>query len=210
MRNWPEIKSIFRFLIITAIMLYIPTSWAQKPGTDSPEHIINSLHEALLKGMRGGDKLGFQGRYKLLAPVLDRTHDFDSIAHIILGKKHWTKLNREQRHIFIEHFRKLSISTYAGWFKNYKNERFEFIGKETKPRNHVLIRSQFIQNNDEPVSFDYILRRGKKGWHIINILADGVSDLALKRVEYRSILKQKGFPVLIDMLKKKIVLAEKN
>lgn len=209
MRNWPEIKSIFRLLIMTAMMLYMPTSWAQKPGTASPEHTVNSLHEALLKGMRGGDKLGFQGRYKLLAPVLDRSHDFDFIARIILGKL-WTKLNREQQHIFIGLFRKLSISTYAGWFKNYEDEHFEFIEKKTMPRNHVLVRSQFIQANGDPVSFDYILRQGEKGWHIINILADGVSDLALKRVEYRSTLKQKGFPVLIDMLKKKIVLAEKN
>ena len=57
---------------------------------------------------------------------------------------------------------------------------------------------------------DYILGQGKEGWRIINVLADGVSDLALKRVEYRSILSKKGFPVLIDMLKKKIALAEKN
>ena len=111
---------------------------------------------------------------------------------------------------FIEHFRKLSISTYAGWFKSYEGERFEFLEKKTMPRNHVLVRSQLIPANGDTVSFDYILGQGKEGWRIINVLADGVSDLALKRVEYRSILSKKGFPVLIDMLKKKIALAEKN
>ncbi|HEY6043318.1 MAG TPA: ABC transporter substrate-binding protein [Nitrosospira sp.] len=45
---------------------------------------------------------------------------------------------------------------------------------------------------------------------MINILADGVSDLALKRVEYRAILQRDGFPTLIDMLKKKIVLTEQG
>jgi len=209
MRNWPEIKSIFHLLIMTAMLLYMPVSWAQKPDTTGPMQTVNSLHETLLKGMRGGDKMGFQGRFNLLAPVIDRSHDLNFIAHIILGK-HWTKLNREQQHIYIEHFRKLSISTYAGWFKNYENERFEFIEQKTMPRNHILVRSQLIQANDDTVSFDYILRQGKKGWLIINILADGVSDLALKRVEYRSILRQKGFPVFIDMLKEKIALAEKN
>ena len=48
------------------------------------------------------------------------------------------------------------------------------------------------------------------GWRIINILADGVSDLALKRVEYRAILQRDGFPKLIDMLKKKITLTEQG
>ncbi|MFB3080889.1 MAG: HpnM family protein [Nitrosomonadaceae bacterium] len=209
MRILLEIKSIFHLLIMTAMLLYLPASWAQKPDTTSPVQTVNSLHATLLKGMREGDKIGFQGRFKLLAPVINRTHDLSFIAHTILGKL-WTKLDREQQHIFIGTFRKLSISTYAGWFKNYEGERFEFIEKKTIPRNQILVRSRLIKANGDTVSLDYILRQGKKGWHIINILADGVSDLALKRVEYRSILRQKGFPVFIDMLKEKIALAEKN
>ena len=78
------------------------------------------------------------------------------------------------------------------------------------PRDYILVRSQFTRSNGDTVSFDYLLRQNKKGWRIINILADGVSDLALKRVEYRSILKQKGFKDFIDMLKKKIELTKKN
>jgi len=78
------------------------------------------------------------------------------------------------------------------------------------PRDYVLVRSQLIRSNGDTVSFDYLLRQEKKDWKIINILADGVSDLALRRVEYRSILKQKGFKVFIDMLKKKIELARKD
>ena len=209
MRILLEIKLIFHLLIMTAMLLYLPASWAQKPDTTSPVQTVNSLHATLLKGMREGDKIGFQGRFKLLAPVINRTHDLSFIAHTILGKL-WTKLDREQQHIFIGTFRKLSISTYAGWFKNYEGERFEFIEQKTIPRNQILVRSRLIKANGDTVSLDYILRQGKEGWHIINILADGVSDLALKRVEYRSILRQKGFPVFIDMLKEKIALAEKN
>ena len=191
------------------MLLYIPVAWTQEPDTTDPTKTISSLHSSLLKGMQGGDKLGFQGRFKLLAPIIERSHDLNFIAKTILGKS-WTKLNREQQQIFINHFQKLSISTYAGWFKKYDGERFKYIEQKKMPRNYVLVRSQLIQSNGDTVSFDYLLRQDKKDWKIINILADGVSDLALKRVEYRSILKQKGFKVFIDMLKKKIVLAEKN
>ena len=211
MKNWPEIKSALHLLIVTAILLYMPVAWTKKPDTTTdPAKIVNSLHSSLLKGMQGGNKLGFQGRFKLLAPVVERSHDLDFIAKTILGKKHWAKLSHEQQQIFISHFHKLSISTYAGWFKEYDGENFKFIDQKTMPRNYVLVRSQLIQSNGDTVSFDYLLRQDKKDWKIINILADGVSDLALKRVEYRSILGQKGFKVFIDMLKKKIKLAEKN
>ena len=77
------------------------------------------------------------------------------------------------------------------------------------PRDYILVRSQLIRSNGDTLNFDYLLRQDKKDCKIINILADGVSDLALRRVEYRSILKQKGFKVFIDMLKKKIELAKK-
>jgi len=209
MKNWPEIKSALHLLIVTSMLLYIPVAWTQGLDTTDPAKTVNSLHSSLLKGMQGGDKLGFQGRFKLLAPIVERSLDLDFIAKTILGKL-WTKLNREQQQIFISHFHKLSISTYAGWFKEYNGEHFKYIDQKTMPRNYVLVRSQLIKSNGDTVSFDYLLRQDKKDWRIINILADGVSDLALKRVEYRSILGQKGFKVFIDMLKKKIELAEKN
>ena len=209
MKNWPEIKSALHLLIVTAMLLYIPVAWTQGLDTTDPVKTVNSLHSSLLKGMQGGDKLGFQGRFKLLAPIVERSLDLDFIAKTALGKL-WTKLNREQQQIFISHFHKLSISTYAGWFKEYDGEHFKYIDQKTMPRNYVLVRSQLIKSNGDTVSFDYLLRQDKKNWRIINILADGVSDLALKRVEYRSVLGKKGFKVFIDMLKKKIELAEKN
>jgi len=78
------------------------------------------------------------------------------------------------------------------------------------PRDQVMIRTRLVQKAGEPVRFDYVLREGKEGWRIVNVLADGVSDLALKRVEYRAILQRDGFPALIDMLKKKVVLTEQE
>jgi phospholipid transport system substrate-binding protein len=73
-----------------------------------------------------------------------------------------------------------------------------------------MVRSKLFLPTGEPVRFDYILRNGKDGWRIVNVLADGVSDLALKRVEYRAILQRDGFATLIDMLKKKIILTEQG
>ena len=48
----------------------------------------------------------------------------------------------------------------------------------------------------------------KKGddWRIINIIANGISDLALKRSEYTSILKREGFEVLLAKISDKIKL----
>ena len=210
MRISLETRLALHLLIVMAMLLYMPVAWTQKlDTTDHPTKTIKSLHSSLLEAMRGGDKLGFQGRYKLLTPIIESSHDLDFIAKTILGRE-WAKLSGEQKEILISHFHKLSISTYSGWFKEYNGEQFKYIEQKEMPRDYVLVRSQLIRSNGDTVSFDYLLRQEKKDWKIINILADGVSDLALRRVEYRSILKQKGFKVFIDMLKKKIELAKKD
>ncbi|WP_245727909.1 HpnM family protein [Nitrosovibrio tenuis] len=202
-------KSLLQFQIIGVMVLIAPCTWAEAPDARGPEQVVNYLHDSLIKAMREGEKLGYRGRFDLLAPVVDQTHDLDFIARTTLGAN-WAQLDAEQQRTFSDIFRKLSIGTYAGWFKGYGGERFEFLERQAMPRDQVMVRSRLVQPSGEVVRFDYILRQGKDGWRIINILADGVSDLALKRVEYRAILQRDGFPTLIDMLKKKIVLTEQG
>ena len=209
MRILPGIKSVAHFCIIAVTLLVTSMSWAQKPEPASPEQVVRRFHESLLEAMREGSRLGYRGRLELLAPAIDRSHDLDFIARTTLGS-HWTKLDPEQQRIFTDTFRQLSISSYAGWFKSHEGERFEFVEQQPMPREQVLVRSQLVQAKGEVVRFDYVLRQTKDGWRVINILADGVSDLALKRVEYRAVLERDGFPALIDMLKKKIIQSEQN
>ena len=200
------------FYTVTVLLLVVSASYvcrAQAHGTVSPEQVVNELQEALIQSMREGSALGYQGRFDLLAPVVDRSHDLDFIARTSLGTN-WSELTTEQQRTFKDIFRKLSIATYAGWFKEHNGQFFEFLEKRTMPRDQVMVRSRLVQSDAEPVRFDYILREGKEGWRIVNILADGVSDLALKRVEYRAILQRDGFSKLIDMLREKIVQAEQE
>ena len=202
--------AIYLLMLTTIIIIYTPIVSAQEFNANTaPAKTISNLHVHLIQGMKGGDKLGFQGRFKLLAPIIENTHELDFILKKILGK-FWDKLELKQQKILTEHFHNLSISTYAGWFKKYDNEYFEYIEQKKMPRGYILVRSQLVRSSGDTVSLDYLLRQDKIGWRIINVLADGVSDLALKRVEYRTVLEQKGFNAFINMLKKKIKLTQKN
>ncbi len=50
------------------------------------------------------------------------------------------------------------------------------------------------------MSFEYLLQQGSGGWRIVNIVADGVSDLALKRAEYQRVLASGTLDTLIKEL----------
>jgi phospholipid transport system substrate-binding protein len=49
-----------------------------------------------------------------------------------------------------------------------------------------------------------MLKEKGNSWRIINIIANGVSDLALKRSEYTTILQREGFDALINKINEKI------
>lgn len=201
------IKYILRLQIIGLILTAPLPSWAQVAVSGSPEQTVDLLHETLLKAMREGDKLGYQGRVELLAPIIDQTHDLNFIAQTTLGAN-WAKLNTVQQRTFTDIFRKLSIGTYASWYKSYNGERFELLATQSLSGDQIIVRSHLLPLKGDPISFDYILRPVKDGWRIVNILAEGVSDLALKRVEYRAILQRDDFSTLIDLLIKKTEMAE--
>ena len=210
MRILAGIKSASHLYIIGVFLLSgMSVSWAQKTDSASPEQVVKRLHESLTEAMREGSRLGYKGRLELLTPSVTRTHDLDFIARTTLGNL-WSKLSPDQQITFTDTFRQLSISSYADWFKSHEGEAFEFVDQQNMPREQVLVRTRIIKGKDEVARLDYVLRETKDGWRIINIMANGVSDLALKRVEYRSILERDGFPALIDMLKKKIAAAEKS
>jgi phospholipid transport system substrate-binding protein len=210
MRILAGIKSASHLCIIGVFLLGgMSVSWAQKTDSASPEQVVKRLHESLTEAMREGSRLGYKGRLELLTPSVTRTHDLDFIARTTLGNL-WSKLSPDQQITFTDTFRQLSISSYADWFKSHEGEAFEFVDQQAMPREQVLVRSRIVKGKDEVARLDYVLRETKDGWRIINIMANGVSDLALKRVEYRSILERDGFPALIDMLKKKIAAAEKS
>ena len=210
MRILPGVKSVSHLCMIGVLLLGgISASWTQKTDSSSPEQVVRRLHESLTEAMREGGRLGFKGRLELLTPSVTRTHELDFIARTTLGNL-WSKLSPDQQITFTDTFRQLSISSYADWFKSHEGEAFEFVDQENMPREQVLVRTRIVKGKDEVARLDYVLRETKDGWRIINIMANGVSDLALKRVEYRSILERDGFPALIDMLKKKIAAAEKS
>lgn len=201
---------IISYAFTTAILLLFSVGISAKDfQSASPEDVIHALQETFIHAMKKGDELGYRGRLELLTPVIDRSHDIDTIIRSALGAN-WNTLNEDQQQSITKTFRRLSIATYAERFNRYNGEQFQIIEQRSLPRDQILVRSKLIQADSNPINFDYVLRQNKEGWQIINILVDGVSDLALKRAEYNAILKRDGFPALIAMLEQKILQAEQN
>jgi phospholipid transport system substrate-binding protein len=187
-------------LIFLVMQIAIPlTSAATHPAIE----VVENLHTNLLSAMKDGDTVGYKGRYERLSPVIRSSFDLASIARVAVGR-YWESFNDEQRAKFVETFTKLSIATYARNFDAYSGERFKVISEKEQGDSQILVRTELTKSDGEKVQLDYILHRVNNQWRIINVIADGVSDLALKRADYSSFLKNKGFEALLSRLNEKI------
>jgi phospholipid transport system substrate-binding protein len=67
-----------------------------------------------------------------------------------------------------------------------------------------MVKSQIIKANGEPVKVDYIMHRNGEGWLISDIYLDGaISEVATRRSEFATILRNEGIDGLITALNRK-------
>ncbi len=161
---------------------------------------ISRLNDALLAAMKNAQTLGYSGRYQMLDSVIRETHDLARIAKFSVGKS-WGEMSKPQQETFVDKFSRYSIATYVNRFDGFGGESFKTVSEQPLPRGRVLVKALLESPEYGVVNFDYILDQDNaKQWKIINIMADGVSDLALKRAHYTDIIKKKGVDALIDEL----------
>jgi phospholipid transport system substrate-binding protein len=169
----------------------------------SAKEVVEKFQGDLIKVMQDGKTLGFAGRYDKLYDSISHSHDLGKIARIVVGKE-WEKLSEDQQQKLVSVFSKFSVASYAHNFKDYGGETFTVDSQEETNRGGVVVHAHLSIPNDKDVKFDYMLKEQGSTWRIINVVANGVSDLALKRAEYTTILQREGFDALIAKINEKI------
>jgi len=179
--------------------LSYPVHAAPAGGGDT----VQGLYDALLSTMKNGRILGQSGRFTQLAPVIRRTFDIASMVRLSVGSS-WAGLSEAQRQQVSESFGRYISAIYADRFDSYDGQKLEVTGEQPAPSG-VMVKSQIIKANGEPVKVDYMMRRNGESWLISDIYLDGaISEVATRRSEFATILKNDGIDGLIAALNRKV------
>jgi phospholipid transport system substrate-binding protein len=161
--------------------------------TDSPEAAIEQLWSALENASSASD---VEERYRRLDPAVTATHDLPYIAELTI-RREWSALDPDERQRFVTAFERLSVMTYASRFAALKPGMFKVTESRRVGDDRAQVEATLTTPKGEMIPFEYLLHDTQDGWKIINILADNVSDLALKRAEYREVLDKGSIDDLI-------------
>lgn len=190
-------------LVAVLIFLFGPAAPVHA-ASEEPRAVVQRLNDALLYAMQNASRLGFQGRYDHLAPVLDQTFAFSEMTRIATGQ-YWAQLGPERQTELAARFRQMSITNFAARFDGYSGERFEILGAEDTVRGRILVLNRIVKPSGEIVPLNYVLTEIEGGWRAIDVYLEGtVSELAIYRSEFVSVLNREGYDSLIRRIDEKI------
>lgn len=177
---------------------------------ESPRVVVEILHAGLLSSMQQADELDFDSRHQRLRSLVSSTFDVEFMGSKSVGRM-WQQLTPEEQQLWLDKFVAYVAANYAGNFDGHNGETFETLGDEVAQRDTRVVRTELKVPGSDDVIFNYRLRRTPQGWRIIDIYLKGtVSELALRRSDFTSTLKSKGFAELAATVDQKIADLKKE
>ena len=194
-----RVKAAVLCLAMFAAAALITPGWA---AVSNPGDSVRSFYNVLLGNMQQGRMLGESGRYTRLAPVVGRTFDIPSMTRLAVGPA-WETLPPTEQQRLQAAFAHYVTATYADQFDSYSGQQLQVTG-ERPSGNNTMVQTKIVKSNGETTKLDYLMRPDQGSWQISDVYLDGtISQLAVHRSEFYSILRREGVDGLVAALNRK-------
>jgi phospholipid transport system substrate-binding protein len=179
------------------------------PLAVNPQDNVRGFYDTLLTTMRNGPTLGQSGRNARLAPVVDRVFDVPSMTRLAMGPS-WATLSPARQQQLVDAFRHYVAATYADRFDSYSGQQLQVTGE--RPYNaDVIVQTKIVESDGNTTTLDYLMHQNQGSWQISDVYLDGtISQLAIQRSEFQSILRREGVDGLLMALNRKVDLLGKG
>ncbi len=188
---------------ILAVLFFLVAAVPAGAAEVEPRVLVERFQGNLLAVMKEAETLGAKGRYDRLLSSIEETFYLPLMIRIASGP-YWKGANQTQRSRLISAFRRMSVSRVATLFDAYAGETFEAIGEKSGPQNTLLVKTRIVIPDKPSVNLTYVAKTFKERWRLIDVIVgDGISELSVRRSEYRRVLQIEGVDGLIATLNKK-------
>jgi phospholipid transport system substrate-binding protein len=188
-------------MLLCAAALMAVTAPAYGAVSDPGAIQVQTLTDALLKSMRAGTTISMTERYKQLEPVIEQVFAMPLVTRLAVGPE-WANFPPDQQKALIAAYTRFTVANYAHNFHDYDGQKFEIDDKVLSRGDDEVVRTRVIPAHDVPVSLLYRLRQVEGTWKVIDVISDGVSQLALRRSDFAGAIAAGGAPALLTHLNK--------
>jgi len=203
MSEWMTLR-IWRLvaaLAMAAALIASPTLAQQ----GSAEKVVADYYGVLTEMWTEAEQLGFQGRYDMVAPAVTEAFDMETITAASIGPHRWKTLDEKQKKALVSAFTRLSAATYAARFDEYSGQKFEILDREAHGGDRVLVKTQVVPAKGKPTDINYLMHIKEVTWKVIDVHLRGrISEVATRRGEFSSVIRNGGIDGLLQAIERKI------
>lgn len=199
-----------KIAVISAVLIFAASTDTRANGT-GPGPVVERFQTALLSVMRASNALDRQQRFNRLAPTVDQTFHIPVMMRLILGNQ-WTRTTAADQKTLVRAFRRMSVVTLASLFDGYAGETFRVTGTRNGGKGITAVDTVLTKSDGSTVPISYATANFKGNWRIVDVIVDGgISEVSVRRSEYRKILSSGGARSLTNALNRKAdaLLAER-
>jgi len=143
-----------------------------------------------------------EGRFR----GLFRAHfDIPAIGRFVLAR-YWRAADATEQKDFLEVFEDVMVRRFAPQFTGYAGTRLEVTKVQPLSDSQQFMVSTRIDPPDgEPLTVDWRVRETGNGYHVLDVIGEGVSMALTLRSEYTSVIKNAGgVGGLIEQLRRQV------
>ena len=180
-RRTPMIRTLY--IILVLLILSGPLNADDK---NEAQEIVKRKLDAVFTVLQKHD-LDQQAKKKVINAIVTPMFDFNLMAKLTLGKKHWPGLPREKKEKFTELYIELLKTSYLDKLALYTDEKVIF-EPPAQVKSKVHVPTQLI-SKDRRTSILYKLYKPGDDWKVYDLEIQGVSIIRSYRSQFSETLK---------------------
>ena len=174
-------------LLLTALSVFasgvfagprVPPAWpyaaAQRPAIADAGSVVRSGIEQLLEFLNQKPRPSEMKVAAFLAEKITGSFDFDYMARSAVGPA-FGRMNTEQRIALVQRIEQDFLETLANRLASFENQRVRYFRPRHSRGNRTSVTVGIANPGSYPTRLDFRLYRGKDGWRVYDVAANGNS-----------------------------------
>jgi phospholipid transport system substrate-binding protein len=173
-------------LLVAVLSLLFICQAATADDKSEVETLLKNTLDAIIRVLQKQD-LEQQAKNKEIVDIVTPMFDFELMARLSLGKKHWARLPQDKKERFTELFIIRLKASYLNNFKLYSDEKIFYEPSiQVKKKIHT---PTYLISKDKKISILYKFYKAEENWKIYDLEIQDVSIIRSYRSQFRSILE---------------------
>lgn len=196
LRYLATILTAAAFAALAMVTTNVPVAAAT---TAAAEDVVTGFHDRLIEVWQQSEVLTPQRRYERLEPAVKAAFDLTSMIRVASGAA-WARATEAERDRLQEAFSRFTVANYVDRFTGYAGQRFEVVAVKAGPRDLITVEARIVRPRHDSVPLSYVLSPGDDRPQVVDVIFKGVSEVAVRRSDFRTLLRQGGATGLAQRL----------